>query len=445
MHTLPTLVPRPQPLRQDRTGLPMDPHPEAGLTGARRALAQLTMVLGLGLACGLVQAQAIKIALVGPFSGGSAPMGISSRDGAKLAINEINAAGGLNVGGKKRPIEVIERDDEAKNERGALIAQELSSMDDLVAVVGTANTGVVLAGDHFYQQAKKPRIISVAAGSAAMAQWTKPGQTVPKGELYMFRFSANDGVQSEVILDEALRRRGLKKLAILADDTNYGVSGREDLLNRLKNQPGVEVVDVEKFSIGSKDMSAQLLKAKVAGAQGLFVVGIGPEMAAIATDMNKLGFKVPMLGSWTLSMGNFMDNAGPAGNGAMMPQTFIQEGITPRAKAFIAQYQSSYKVDRIPSPVSAAQGYDAIKLLAAAIEQAGSTQGSAIKDALENLQKPVDGAIAHWVKPYSSWDPAHPQSHEAFTKDRVVVGVVKDGHVLFAHDEDRQRLMQLDR
>ncbi|MDE2401003.1 MAG: ABC transporter substrate-binding protein [Burkholderiales bacterium] len=406
-------------------------------------LKYLTLVLAAS--SGLCAAQNIKIALTGPFSGGSAPMGVSTRDGAKLAIQEVNAAGGVSFGGKKHPIDIVERDDEAKNERGALVAQEIASMDDVVAVVGTANTGVVLAGDKFYQQAKKPRIISVAAGSAAMGQWVKEGQVVPKGELYAFRFSANDGVQSETILEEAIKKRGLKKVAILADDTNYGVSGREDLLSRLKGMPGVAVVTVEKFSIGSKDMTAQLLKAKTSGAEGLFVVGIGPELAAIATGMNKLGFKVPMLGSWTLSMGNFLDNAGPAANGAMMPQTFIQEGFTPRAKAFIQRYQTTYKVDRIPSPVSAAQGYDSIKVLVAAIEQAGSTNGKAIKDALENLQKPVEGAIAKWTKPYSTWDPARPDTHEAFRKERVVMGVVKDGRVTFAHDEDRKRLEQLDR
>lgn len=399
----------------------------------------------LAVSSGLSYAQNIKIALTGPFSGGSAPMGVSTRDGAKLAIQEINAAGGVSFGGKKHLIDIVERDDEAKNERGALVAQEIASMDDVVAVVGTANTGVVLAGDKFYQQAKKPRIISVAAGSAAMGQWVKEGNVVPKGELYAFRFSANDGVQSETILEEAVKKLGLKKVAILADDTNYGVSGRDDLLSRIKGMPGVEVVAVEKFSIGSKDMTAQLLKAKTSGAQGLFVVGIGPELAAIATGMNKLAFKVPMLGSWTLSMGNFLDNAGPAANGALMPQTFIQEPFTPRAKAFIASYQAAYKVDRIPSPVSAAQGYDAVKILAAAIEQAGSTNGKAIKDALENLQKPVEGAIAKWNKPYSTWDPAHPETHEAFRKERVVVGLAKDGRVTFAHDEDRKRLEQLDR
>ena len=88
----------------------------------------LTLLLLLA-ASHVLAADVVKIAITGPFTGGSAPMGVSMRDGAKLAIAEINAAGGIKVGGRMMKIEVIERDDEAKNERGALIAQELASMD----------------------------------------------------------------------------------------------------------------------------------------------------------------------------------------------------------------------------------------------------------------------------------------------------------------------------
>src|SRR5450759_5777214 len=95
-----------------------------------------TLLLGM-FAAPSFAADAIKIAITGPFSGGSAPMGTSMRDGAKLAIGEINAAGGIDVGGKKMKIEVIERDDEAKNDKGGAIAQELAGMTDLSGVIGT--------------------------------------------------------------------------------------------------------------------------------------------------------------------------------------------------------------------------------------------------------------------------------------------------------------------
>jgi branched-chain amino acid transport system substrate-binding protein len=140
--------------------------------------------------------------------------------------------------------------------------------------------------------------------------------------------------------------------------------------------------------------------------------------------MQKLGYKLPMIGSWTLSMSNFIDAAKDNGNGAAMPQTFIQNGASSeKAKKFIADYQKQYNVDRIPSAVSAAQGYDSMYLIAAAIEQAGATDGPKVKAALESLQKPYDGVIASFDKPYSSTD------HEAIHKDKVVMGVVMNGQV----------------
>ena len=131
-----------------------------------------TLMLGM-FASPCFAADAIKIAVTGPFSGGSAPMGASMRDGAKLAISEINAAGGIAVGGKKLKIDIIERDDEAKNDRGALIAQELASMDDLSGVIGSVNTGVVMAGDKHLQEKGITKIICPAAGSASMTQWAR--------------------------------------------------------------------------------------------------------------------------------------------------------------------------------------------------------------------------------------------------------------------------------
>jgi branched-chain amino acid transport system substrate-binding protein len=390
---------------------------------------------------GLVAAQAfaadtVKIAITGPFSGGSAPMGTSMRNGAKLAISEINAAGGIDIGGKKLKIEVIERDDEAKNERGALIGQELAAMGDLSGVIGTVNTGVVLAGDKYLQEKGITKIITPAAGSQSMTQWKRPEVK----DLSIFRFAAHDGIQAGMVVEEALNRK-LTKVALLHDATNYGVSGRDDLLDQIKKQGSkLEVVATEKFNIGDKDMTAQLLKFKSAGAQAILIWGIGPELAAVANGMAKIGMKVPLIGGWPLSMSNFVDNAGKNGNGAIMPQTFVEEPITPKAKSFIEGYRKTYGVTRIPSPVSAAQGYDAVLIFAAAVKQAKSTDTHKIKEALEDLKDPVSGVITTWKHPFSKWNPADEQTHEAFRREQTVMGMVQDGHVVFANDADRTRL-----
>jgi branched-chain amino acid transport system substrate-binding protein len=381
-------------------------------------------------------ADTIKLAITGPFSGGSAPMGASMRDGAKLAINEINAAGGIVVGGKKMKIDVIERDDEAKNDRGALIAQELASMDDLSGVIGSVNTGVVIAGDKHLQEKGITKIITPAAGSASMTQWSKAGVA----DLSIFRFAAHDGIQSAMVVEEAINRK-FTKVAVLHDATNYGVSGRDDLLAQIKAQGNkLEIVATEKFNIGDKDMTAQLLKAKAGGAQAILIWGIGPELAAVANGMAKNGLNIPLIGGWTLSMSNYIDNAGKNGNGTLMPQTFIEEPISPKAKSFIEGYHAAYKVDRIPSPVSAAQGYDAVYIFAAAVKQAQSADTKKIKLALEDLKEPVKGVIATWKHPFSKWNPADVETHEAFRRGNVVMGQVKDGRVVFGNEADRQRL-----
>jgi branched-chain amino acid transport system substrate-binding protein len=387
-------------------------------------------------------ADTIKIAITGPYSGGSAPMGISMRDGAKLAVSEINAAGGIKVGGKKMKIEVIERDDEGKNDRGALVAQELASMDDLSGVIGTVNTGVVLAGDKHFQEKGITKIITPAAGSASMTQWTNKADKPGVKDLSIFRFAAHDGIQAAMVVEEAINEK-FTKVAILHDSTNYGASGRDDLVDQIKKQGNkLNVVATEKFNIGDKDMTAQLLKAKANGAQAILIWGIGPELAAVANGMAKIDFKVPLIGGWTLSMSNYIDNAGKNADGTLMPQTFIEDPINAKVKHFINSYHKTYNVTRIPSPVSAAQGYDAVLIFAEAVKQANSTDTHKIKDALEDLKTPVKGVINTWNHPFSKWDPANVETHEAFRRADTVMGMVKDGQVVYANQADRKNMIK---
>ena len=367
-------------------------------------------------------AENIKIGLQGPLTGGSSPMGVSMRDGAKLAVTEINAKGGI-LG---RKIEMIERDDEAKNERGVQIAQELINKEKVVATIGYINSGVALASQRFYQEAKIPVMNNVATATTITKQFSDQPQN------YIFRNSANDTIQSAMIVEEVIGRRKFTKVAILADSTNYGQLGREDLEKALKAK-GITAVAIEKYNIKDVDMTPQLLKAKEAGAEIVITYGIGPELAKIANGMIKLDWKVPMMGSWTLSMGNFIDNAGANSVGATMPQTFIQEPNTPKRKSFIEAYQKAYKVSRISSPVSAAQGYDSVYLLAAAIKQAGSTEGPKVLAALEDLKAPVEGVVTTYNRPFTKED------HEAITINMAVIGKVQEGKVVYAYEEDKKK------
>jgi branched-chain amino acid transport system substrate-binding protein len=392
-------------------------------------LAALTAALvAAGFAQSAYAQEAIKIGVAGPFTGGSSSMGVSMRDGVRMAVAEINKAGGV----MGRQLQLVERDDEAKNERGVQIAQELINKEKVVATVGYINTGVALASQRFYQEAKIPVMNNVATGSIVTRQFAD------QPENYIFRNAAHDSIQAPMIVEEAIGRRGFKKVAILADSTNYGQLGREDLEKALA-QKNIKAVAVEKFNVKDVDMTAQLLKAKEAGAEAILTYAIGPELAQIANGMTKLGWKVPMVGSWTLSMANFIDNAGPGGEGARMPQTFIQEPTTPKRQAFIINYLKEFKPknNRIDSPVSAAQGYDSVYLLAAGIKQAGSTEGPKIRAALESLQAPVEGVVTTYNKPFTKDD------HEAITANIPVFGEVKGSRVVYAYADDAKKASEV--
>lgn len=368
-------------------------------------------------------AEPIRVGLSGPFSGGSSPMGLSMRNGIRLAVEDINRQGGV-LG---RRVLLIERDDRGRPELGLRIAGELIDKQRVVAAVGFANSGVALASQIRYQQARIPAMTAVATAHIITQQFAPPRYAAN----YVFRVAASDSLQAPLIVREA-QRRGFTRVAVLSDSSNYGRLGQQDLLKALQ-QYGLKAVSVNQFNNGELDMSVYLEQARAAGAQCVLTYTIGPELAQIANTLAQMEWRIPIIGSWTLSMSNFIDNAGPNAVGARMVQTFIQDGNTPARLQFINRYLRANGGLRIPSPPSAAQGYDSMQLLAAAIRQAGSTDGPAIRQALENLKQPVAGLITTYRKPFSATD------HEAIELDVPVIGEVRRQQVMYAYPQDRQR------
>jgi branched-chain amino acid transport system substrate-binding protein len=285
--------------------------------------------------------------------------------------------------------------------------------------LGPINTGVADASTQYPNQKKVPQIINVSAGA-------KVNELFAGGkENYVFRIAANDDIQSKVIVNEAIKR-GYKKPALLCDDTNYGQNGREKMENALA-AANIKPVYIGKFKIKDTDMSAQLQEAKAAKADVILAYGIGPELAAVSNSMVRIGWKPEMIGSWTLSMSNYITNAGKNGDGTKMPQTFIEAAATTdKQKKFIDDYKKKFNESPITSAVSAAQGYDSMYFLKLAIAQAGSTDGKKIKEALESLNGTYEGITGTYNKPFSATD------HEAIKEANVMLGMVKDGNVIQA-------------
>ncbi|MBC7622326.1 MAG: ABC transporter substrate-binding protein [Aeromicrobium sp.] len=385
------------------------------------------LMLALGLTVANVQSQAavpetIKIGVSGPFTGGSKPMGESMRNGIRLAVEEINSIGGVN--GKL--IELIERDDEAKVDVGARVAKELTE-NKVVATIGIVNTGVGLASIGAYQKARIPLVIAVSTGTSLTKTFAPPA--APQN--FIFRVAPTLDLEATVLMSDIARGQ-LTQVAILADSTAYGDAGLAASIQKAKSA-GISLVDAGRFNLGDTDMTAQLRSARDAGAQAIVVWGIGPELAAIAKNKAALKWRVPMLGSWAFSMRTFIDGAGSSGEGAIMPQTFIQEMGSAAKNSFLLAYNRSFKQSEIPSPMSAAQGYDGMHLLYKAIRQARTTDGVKIKEALENLKIRYQGAITSYNKPFSATD------HDAITTNMLVMGKIKEGRVDYAYVDDERR------
>jgi branched-chain amino acid transport system substrate-binding protein len=367
-------------------------------------------------------AEPIRIGVIGPITGGSAAMGVSMLQGIRLAADEIDKAGGI-LG---RQLVLVERNDEANNDRGAKIAGDLTTRNRIDAAVGFVNTGVALAALPYFEEARIPLVLSITTGSLLTREFAPPEYA----ENYIFRVSASTAVEVRKIV-EIVMARGYQKISIFADTTTYGHVGRRDLMQALAEND-INPVSNEKFNIGDRDMTEQLTRARRAGADVVLTYGIGPELAAIANSRAKLGWNVPMIGSWTLSMSSFIDAAGPNGEGVVMPQTFIEDGDTPRQAAFIGKFHATYGITRMESPPSAAQGYDSLYLLAAAIAQAGTLDGPKVRAALENLHEAVKGVVQVYRHPFDH------ANHEAVSAANVVYGIVEGGRVVRLVDAPSQ-------
>ena len=363
----------------------------------------------------------LKIGLIGPFSGGSADFGIPMRNGVQLAVDEINAVGGY-LG---RKLEMVIKDDQGNPDVGLKLSEELVA-EKVALTIGFCNTGVALKSLETYQKAKIPLIIPCATGSPLTARY-------PAAESYIFRTSARDAIQVPFVVDDIVKR-GWTKVAIFADTSGYGEAGLKDIEAALKAK-NLQAVQVTRFPLAVKDLSEELKAARTKGANVIFSMTVGPENAVIANGRKAIGWKVPQVGAWPLSFPFFIDGAKEAADGALMAQTFIAEPSNERRSSFLTSYARRYKVSKIPVPVAAAQGYDAVYILVYSLFgiRDGNLTGPAIKAALENKARTYYGVVATYERPFS------PESKDAMSQNMLVMGMVKNGAVTFAYPEDAKR------
>ena len=362
------------------------------IAGAAASIA----LAGLAAIPGSLSAQEpIKIGHVAALSGGSAQSGEAITRGLSLAIEEINASGGI-LGGRK--IELLQRDDESVPPKGVVAARELISKEKVVAIFGGIDSPVALATVPIVNKEKVPYIAVWAAGTGITRNGAEPN--------FVFRVSAVDVLVDVKLLDYANKKFGSTKPGLLLVNNPWGASNETGLFEAAKTNAGLHIVGVEKFENADVDMTAQLTRLKEKGADTVIIVGNAAPGAQLMKSRERMGWTVPIVSHWGISGGRFPELAGPTAGDAHFVQTYSffgkQGTVGERVLAALKKKYPQIKgPEDIFSPVGTANAYDAMHLLVQAITQAGSTDGDKIRDALENLSGKYEGLIKTYDHPFS--------------------------------------------
>ena len=358
-------------------------------------------------------AQDIKIGYNGDLSASpSAQSGQAAVLGMEAAIADINAAGGV-LG---RKLTLVTRDDVSQPPKSIQNMSDLIDNEKVVAVFGPTNSGNAMAWKHIPNQKKIPVIGNVGSGTDI----TKPMS--PGADNYMFRVSMVDRGQVAALMAYVKKNAATSKVVgLMAETTGYGQGGLKDMEEFAALQ-GIKPAAIERFGVGDIDMTSQLNKMKAAGVDTIVVWAQGTPIAQLIRSMEKINYFPLTLTSWAADNITFYDAAGKTLAEKPIFMRTVSESKTPAQQKLFDRIGSQLKA---PSSFSfALHGYDSVLILAQAMKQANSTDGPAVRAALEDLKAPVPGLLKTYDKPFSKTD------HEALTPKDLVWIRWKDGKLL---------------
>jgi branched-chain amino acid transport system substrate-binding protein len=383
----------------------------------RRSLIASAALAAAGLGATSVQAQeTIRIGLVTALSGQSARAGEAITRGLTVAIEEINAKGGL-LGGRK--LELVRRDDEGNPAKGVVAARELIFKEKVAVLFGGLDTPVSMAIVPIANQEKVPFMGPWAAGTPITKNGANPN--------YAFRVSAVDEIVNKAMLQYAQKTFKATKPAMILVNNSWGESNEKGLTAALAAQK-MQAVGIEKFEANDVDVVPQLTKLKGQGADVLFMVGnVGPS-AQVVKSLDRMGWKVPIVSHWGPAGGRFTELAGPSARTVHFVQTYSffgkQGPVGDKVmKALMAKYPDIKGPDDVTPSVGVANAYDAMQLAGLAIARAGSTKGDDVRQGFYKIDR-YEGLIKTYVKPFT------PEVHDAVTENDYVWAQFIDNRIL---------------
>ncbi len=298
------------------------------------------------------------------------------KEGVELAVDEINGQGGING----RKIRLVVKDDEGTVTGGVTVAQSLIQIPDLVAVIGHRASFVSIAASAIYEEAG---IVMLSPASTA------PSLT-QKGYQLVFRNIPSD---AEIARQLALfaARKGHRRMAIYYSEDSYGLGLANAFEDHAKNE-GIKIVDRISYYADGEDLERIAKKWSALDYDSIFVAHYMPDGAIFIADAVKAGISLPFLAGDAMDTPELYEIAGKAAEGTVVGSIFNPEVPRPETKSFIEKFSQKYNTP--PTPY-AAQGYDAVWLLAAAIEESGSTDPKDIAAKLRTFKERPGAAGSH--------------------------------------------------
>ena len=331
----------------------------------------------LVLACLLVlpaQAQSLEIVRIGfaaPLTGPQAHYGNDSRNGAQLAIEELNAAN-PRIDGRPVRFELLVEDDQASPAIGTIVAQRLVDRN-IRAMAGHFNSGVTIPASRIYHDAGVPQL-SVSTN----VKYTQQGFETA------FRVMAADDRQGAALGQYAVLRLGLRRFAVIDDRTAYG-QGLADAFSAAVTAAGGQAVRREFATDKDVDFRALLILLRGTNPDAIFFGGYDSQAGPMARQMRELGMSVPLLGGETMRTAKFLELAGAAAEHhlASTPGAAIER--RGGGKAFVERYRHRFGSD---PGLYAPYLYDSVMVIAAAMQKAGSTDPAKYLPSLRSIRYP---------------------------------------------------------
>ena len=306
----------------------------------------------------------ILVGEYGSLTGPQATFGQSTHNGIMMAIDEVNAAGGVNG----RKIKVLTEDDQSKQEEAANAVTKLISQQNVVAVLGEVASSASMAAGPICQTNKTPMITP----SSTNEKVTKIGD-------YIFRMCFIDNYQGPVMANFALQDLGSKRGAILTDVKNDYSTGLTAVIEETYQKAGIPIVAKQSYSNGDSDFRAQLTSVKAASPDVIFIPGYYTDVGQIASQARDLGIKVPFVGGDGWESPKLLEIGGKALEGCFYANHYFSDDPSPIVHDFVEKYKQRWgsKPDAL-----AALGYDAARVLADSMKRSGGKFGADLRDAI---------------------------------------------------------------